>query len=108
MNLNDYIAKGIDITGTIRELAKLLDQQPNAVSEAKHGKRGLPAFACVKLAQLIGKDELAVLAASELATEKNPERRAVWFPFVQATATDATIRNAAPDEWRRGWDSNPR
>ena len=108
MNLNDFIAKGIEKTGTIRELAKLLGQQPTSISEAKHGKRGLPAYACVKLAQMIGVSEMAVLAASELATEKNPERRAVWAPFVQEIAANATTRIATLEEWRRGWDSNPR
>ncbi len=86
MNLNDFITKGIESQGTIRALATYLGQQPNAISEAKHGKRGLPNYACMKLAQLIGEDERRVIAASELVTEKNPERRAVWLPFVQEIA----------------------
>ena len=106
--MNEYISKGIEAIGSLKALADWLGVQQQNLSHARADRRGIPPYACVKLAQLIKENELTVLAASELATEKNPERRAIWFPFVQETATDATMRNAAPEGWRRGWDSNPR
>jgi hypothetical protein len=92
--LRDYIEKGSDKAGTLRNLAEVLNQPPEALTAAKGGRRGLPTYACVKLAQLIGEDERRVIAASELVTEKNPERRAVWLPFVQAIAETAKKQTA--------------
>lgn len=94
MDLNGYITKAVEVTGTIRELSDRLQIPANAISDAKRGTRGIPAFACVKLAQLIGEDERRVIAASELVTEKNPERRAVWLPFVTEIAQAARRKTA--------------
>lgn len=90
MELRAYISKGEDIKKSGKALADFLGVTAPDLSSAKAGRRGLPAYACVKLAQLIGEDERCVIAASELVTEKNPERRAVWLPFVTETA-DAMI-----------------
>ncbi len=51
------------------------------------------------MAQLIGEDELRIIAASNLITEKNPERRAVWLPFIQAAAEMTTARRSEPSNW---------
>ncbi len=95
MNLSDYIKHGEQQRSTGKALAEYLGIMPPDLSAAKNGRRGLPAFACVKLAQLIGEDERRVIAASELVTEKNPERRAVWLPFVQEIAARAPKRAMA-------------
>lgn len=94
MDLNGYITKGIDAKNGVIALADYLGVDRTNLASAKSGRRGLPAYACVKLAQLIGEDERRVIAASELVTEKNPERRAVWLPFVQEIATAATKKTA--------------
>lgn len=44
--------------------------------------RGLPVYACIELARLIEVDPMEVIAASELVTEKNEKRKAIFLPFV--------------------------
>lgn len=88
MELKDYIDAGIEKmpNQTAVELARFLDQNPNSVRDARSHRRGIPVFACVSLAKLIGVDPLEIIAASELVTEKKEERRAVFLPFVQGVA----------------------
>ena len=89
MELLAYITKAIELKTDQTDLAHALGVHRDVLTHAKAGRRGLPTLACVKLAQLIGEDERRVIAASELVTEKNPERRAVWLPFVQEIAAAA-------------------
>lgn len=81
MELRDYIECGIKVKGGIHPLADYLGLQRQHVTNAKAHQRGLPNDACIKLARLITTDPLAVIAASELATEKKPERREFWLSF---------------------------
>ncbi|MDR2244804.1 MAG: hypothetical protein LBE15_05290 [Burkholderiales bacterium] len=78
MKLNDYIQIGINTTGSGAELSRRLDMLYNNFCDAKAEKRGLPSHACVKLAEIINADPLEVIAASEMVTEKKPERQALW------------------------------
>lgn len=78
MKLNEYIQKGIENKGSAVALAKELDLNQNCVYDAKRGQRGLPSFACIRLAEIIKADPLEVIAASELITEKKEERKAIW------------------------------
>lgn len=89
MELRDYIQRAAESLNGQKALAETLGLRPTQITDAKAGRIGLPAYACVKLAQLIGEDERRVIAASELVTEKNPERRAVWLPFVTEIAEAA-------------------
>lgn len=89
MELLDYIEQGEKEAGGPTKLADYLGVSRTNIPDAKSGKRGLPGFACVKLAELIGASEIEVIAASELVTEKKPERRAIWSPFVQGTVRHA-------------------
>ena len=84
MELKDYIEAGVAKFTPATELAKQLGQNANLVRDAKAHRKGLPNYACVKLADLLGAERIEVIAASELVTEKNPERREVWIPFVLA------------------------
>jgi hypothetical protein len=93
MELKDYIEAGIAKCGTAVSLAKQLSQNANAVRDAKRHRQGLPNYACVMLADLLGVERIEVIAASELVTEKNPERQKVWLPFVLA----AEMRQLALD-----------
>lgn len=92
MDLKGYINKCIAEAGTLAALAKQIGVMREALTASNGGKRSLPGYACVRLAQLIGEDERRVIAASELVTEKNPERRAVWLPFVQEIAANVRTR----------------
>lgn len=94
MELKTYIEQAEKLLHTGKAVAEKLGVNAPDLSGAKAGRRGLPGYACVRLAQLIGEDERRVIAASELVTEKNPERRAVWLPFVQAIAETAKKQTA--------------
>lgn len=83
MEFRDYLKRGEDAAGGRAELANVLEQQANAITDAKGHRRGLPVYACIKLANLIGAEPLEVIAASELVTEKREDRKAVFLPFVQ-------------------------
>ncbi len=83
MMLKDYIDEGSKKAGSLTALGRMLEiSQPN-MSHAKNGKTGLPVKACVQLAEYIGADLKAVIAANELATEKDERKRAFWSPFVE-------------------------
>lgn len=83
MTLRDYILLGIKEAGSSQELAEMLSVTPQALSAAKAGKRGLPVASCFQLAKLTEHDPAIVIAASELATEKKPERIIFLLRFVQ-------------------------
>ena len=89
MNFREMIEAGERAKGGVGKLAEHLTTQPDAITAAKSGKRGLPVPACYALAKLIGMPEATVTAASELVTEKKPERRAILLPFVQSAWTAA-------------------
>lgn len=94
MELRDYIEAGIEKCESVVSLAKQLGQADTTITNAKAHRRGLPNYACVKLADLLGTERIEVIAASELVTEKNPERREVWLPFVLAAEARMLAANA--------------
>ena len=98
MSLKNYIEKAEKKAGSQIELGELLGQSPSKLRQAKAGKCGLPVAVCYQIADLIGEDERKVVAASELITEKKPERRAVLLPYVRHVASvlfGVVILNAA-------------
>ena len=94
MELKNYIQAGIEKLGSVIALAKHLDQQDTAITNAKGHRRGLPEYACVMLADLLEVERIEVIAASELVTEKNPERQKVWLPFVLAAEARLLAQHA--------------
>ena len=82
MDMRELIEAGNEKAGEQKALAALLGINPIDLAQAKAGRRKLPAPACFILAQYIGIDPARVIAASELVTEKNEERRKVFYPFV--------------------------
>lgn len=82
MELKEMIEVAAKIAGDQRHLAKVIGVHAGVLTEAKASRRGLPVAACYKLAKILNIDPAAVVAASELITEKNPEKRAVFAPFV--------------------------
>jgi hypothetical protein len=89
MELREMIEKAAENKGGMRELATAIGIHPNNLTNAKRGERGLPISACGKLADILDIDRWTVVAASDLVTEKNPERRAYLVPFVQEIAATA-------------------
>lgn len=82
MELRDYIEAGIKEKKTVSALAEQLGVSATNIADAKAHRRGLPAHSCVKLSQLLNVDLKAIIAASELTTERKEEKRAFWLPFV--------------------------
>lgn len=89
MELKDLIEQGNSKAGNQTALANLLGIPRDVLTHAKAGRRSLPVSACFKLAEILDIDERSVVATSELVTEKNPERRAVFAPFVMESANDS-------------------
>lgn len=84
MDFRDYLEMGEEIAGGRKELALKIGVQPNNITDAKRGQRGLPLASCYKLADMIGEARDVVAAAAALNTEKDEEVRAYLRPIVQA------------------------
>lgn len=82
MELKDYIEQGTKKRGSLAALGRYLDQAEATMRCARNQTRGLPVYACMKLAEYIGADPLQVIAASELVTEKREERREIFQRFL--------------------------
>lgn len=83
MELRDYIEQAAIKAGSVSALARMLGLNQPDVSNAKAMKKRLPNKAVVEIADYIGADLKAVIAANELVTEKDEAKRAFWSPFVQ-------------------------
>jgi hypothetical protein len=83
MELKKLIERAEKAAGSQKALGLILGINPSNLRNAKAGQQGLPVAACYQVAELIGEDERCVIAASELVTEKKPERRAILLPFVR-------------------------
>ena len=83
MELREIIEQGAAKAGSVSALARYLGMNQPDVSNAKAQKKRLPIDAVVKLADYIGADLRAVIAANELVTEKKEEKRRFWSPFVE-------------------------
>lgn len=78
MDMKIYIEMGEKRAGKQSELAKYLNVRYTTIGLVKSGKRGLPEALCIKLARYIDEDEIKVIAASNLVTEKDEERRKIF------------------------------
>lgn len=83
VELSSYVARGVKATGSVVELADILGQARSSIRSARKGRRGLPVYACMKLAELINVVPLAIIAASALVTETTAERRSVLLHYVE-------------------------
>jgi len=86
MELKTFIERAEKAAGSQKALAELLGQHAGNLRGAKAGVKGLPTYACVLIADIIGEDEIVVIAASELATEKHANRRAIWEKKLETVA----------------------
>lgn len=86
MSLKTYIERAEATAGSQKALGELIGQSPSHIRAAKAGIKGMPTYACVLVADLIGEDEIHVIAASELATEKHESRRKIWEKKLETVA----------------------
>lgn len=99
MDLKTLIEKAEKEAGSQKALALRIGQSESNIRAAKGHSRGLPDYACVMIAELIGEEPITVIAASNLATEKKEERREIWRPFVARAASvilGSVILNMTP------------
>lgn len=78
MKLRDYIEMGEMEAGSQVKLAEYLKMNPANIRNAKRGAQGIPDAMCIALAKLVKVTEIEIIAASNLVTEKNPERRKIF------------------------------
>ncbi|NNM80464.1 MAG: hypothetical protein HKM01_08435 [Gallionella sp.] len=86
MELKELIERAEKAAGSQKALGIMLGINPSNIRNAKAGQQGLPNYACVMIADLIGEEDTVVIAASELVTEKKIERRAFWEKKLEALA----------------------
>lgn len=75
-------------------LARAIGVEPSLLCNAKKKKKPLPASACGKLGEILDIDRYSVVAASDLITEKNEERRKYLYPFVMGRAAAIIVTTA--------------
>lgn len=102
MELRDYIEAGIKKTGSVVSLAKLLGQQDTNITNAKAQRRGLPNYACVKLADLLGAERIEVMPHRNWL-QKKPGKTKGMAPFCTGGRGKVTC-GECPDERRSGCD----
>lgn len=78
MELRTFIERAEKAAGSQKELGLIIGQSPSHIRSAKAGLQGLPTYACVMIADMIGEADISVIAASELTTEKKENRRRIW------------------------------
>ncbi|MDO8933117.1 MAG: hypothetical protein Q7U97_12040 [Rhodocyclaceae bacterium] len=86
MELRDMIDIGINKVGSRNALADRIGVAGQQITDAKSGRVKLPDIACGKLGEILGIDRWTVVAASNLVTEKNPEKRAYLAQFLRHAA----------------------
>lgn len=89
MELRNYIEEGIAKAGGTSALASILTVKPQQVTDTKSMRISLPVPACYALADLIEKNASEIIAASELVTEKKPERRALLLRYLAKISSTA-------------------
>lgn len=89
MNLKKYIEMGEKAAGSQQKLAKHLTINDGNLRKAKRGGTTLPDATCIKLAHLIHEEPIHVIAASNLVTEKNEERRKLFESCMASIAIAA-------------------
>lgn len=65
------------------ELARNLGVSKQAISDYYNDKRAPDDFACLKIAQALGKPLDSIIATVKAASEKDETRRAVWENYMK-------------------------
>lgn len=91
MKMNEYLEKAQRKAGSQIKLAKTLGISDRYIRLVRDGERSLADDICIKLADYIKEDRLEVIAASNLVTEKDEEKRKIFESCFQKVASLAGI-----------------
>ncbi len=91
MDMKNYIEAAEKKAGTQKNLAKILGITTRYINMAKNKERCLSVDTCIVLADYIEKDRLEVIAASNLATEKDEKKRKILESCFRKVASFAGI-----------------
>jgi hypothetical protein len=91
MKLCEYVEKAEKKAGKQIELAKILGISDAYIRNAKRERSGLPTAICMLLADYIEEDQIKVIAASELVTEKDEKKRKILESCFRKVASAAGI-----------------
>lgn len=91
MKMNTYLEKAQRKAGSQIKLAKILGISDRYIRLVRDGERSLADDICIKLADYINEDRLEVIAASNLVTEKDEEKRKIFESCFQKVASLAGI-----------------
>ncbi|MBL8508149.1 MAG: hypothetical protein JNM11_06755 [Chitinimonas sp.] len=123
-----YLDLAKEVTGITSDygMAKVLGINRATISQWRSGKMFMDDYTCLRLAQMLSRDPLEVIAAVNAEREKDGAKREVWAnlfltvtqPLAAAITgkTKAARMQKAPagvpaealKQWRKGGDSNPR
>jgi len=78
MKISEYLDKAKAVTGSDGKTAEKIGVTKQAVSNWRQGTSHPDAHACANLADIIGAEELEIVAVNGMETEKTPERREYW------------------------------
>ena len=92
MEMKTYIEKAEKKAGKQTDLADMLGITASYIRMVKAGKKGFPIETCIVLADYIEEDRLAVIAASNLVTEKDEKKRRI---LESCFSTAASVAAAA-------------
>ena len=91
MQMKKFIEEAERKAGKQTELARILGISDAYIRMVKTGKRGFADDICIKLADYIEADRLEVIAASNLVTEKDEEKRKLFESCFQKVASVAGV-----------------
>ena len=92
MDMKNYIEEAERRAGTQKKLSEILGITTRYINMAKNKERCLSVDTCIVLADYIKKDRLEVIAASNLATEKDEKKRRI---LESCFSTAASVTAAA-------------
>ncbi len=95
MEMKKFIEMGEKKAEKQITLAKILGISGAYIRMVKSGRRGFSDDICIKLADYINEDRLEVIAASNLVTEKDEERRKIFESCLRKTSKVAGATAAA-------------
>ena len=93
MMMKNYIEEGAKKAGSLTALGRILGISQPDMSNAKAMKKPIPAKAVVQLAEYIKADLKLVIAANELVTEKDEEKRQFWSHLLAVDPNNSYIRH---------------
>lgn len=88
----DAVKKRLDLPSDYAA-AKALGVTPSAISKYRLGRASFDDLTCLRVAEILGVDEIEVIAAANAARANDPRIRRVW-ENVWGKATGATVTAA--------------